>query len=237
MDLDILDYPIDINPFGLAEGRAVEWTSEQASAYLDWRVDTFEARTDVLLEVGKLDFNMESGELLSKLGPKLQDILRLPEFSHPYTGPKTVTVKGHTIQLLRTVELSPRGVSLGRDIGVLMARLFLRDFPGRLKWTKWTIPKGIKRCAGQIYYEHGYHLPALAGFPHGAPFVPTEKWGNATNVASGDQPPTIWASMYTFNADSFRSPKLEYKNYRRAEKPVRGGEKGAIFDGTQAVKQ
>jgi hypothetical protein len=205
MDKDAIEYPVDINPFGLDEGRAEEWSLDEASAYLKWRVENLESRTDVLLNVARTDLSLESVELLTRLGSRVREILRLPDFSGPYTGPPaTVMVKGHTLELSRTMRLSPKGVSIGRDMGLLMARLLLRDFAG---WLTWTIPNQIRRRNGENYYEHGYNLPALVGFPTGVAdgykFVPTLMWGKATNVTRGVEPPTIWASVYSYHADIF----------------------------------
>lgn len=128
-------------------------------------------------------------------------MLRKTEYSS--VDNREITILGKTRKLSPHggALLSPRGNSLAFDIGLLMARLLLRDHPS-YRWATPEETRIITKLCGKPYTSVSYNSPTIVEQDGSTWFDPSLIMGVAVSVACQRWPPEKWADVYSFNQDT-----------------------------------
>src|SRR5258708_6940578 len=114
------NYPVFAPPLPFAAKSGRDWTPEEATAFLRWTAEILEVRTDALaVYFGERIDNNSAETVLKRIGPAVKHALT--RFSQERELPSAFA---HAVATRR---LSVDGLSLAADLGLLMARLLLRD--------------------------------------------------------------------------------------------------------------
>ena len=157
-----IDYDMDFPPMGVDFD---SWDKRTAESYFNWfleqipiRMDYFRKRVshDLNIEISQLDFSPESLVLIWRWYIRIAVVEKVPEKSKRIARQSQLyeTVGEACVQ---KEQLSLNSLIIQRDIGMYLARVFLKESP-ELKWTYAHDPPSKK------YKNVFNNRPALTGF-------------------------------------------------------------------------
>jgi hypothetical protein len=130
------DYPPISYPGGIPDPPAARWSEKQARRYFDWFISVFEQRLRILSAFLGIPLAGDAVEILSEAGKRLLEIIPIamnnasPEVLPPYEQ------------------------ALAADMGLLLAKSWLENSNGRLRWEIDLKPKNSAT----------HNLPVLVGW-------------------------------------------------------------------------
>ena len=179
-------YPPFAPPLPFATKPPEEWTKREAKEYLAWVIGHIDERTDALLDYLGVQAASDHVGVLSDAGSRAATLLKDPTFSQPSQGPTTITLKGHQFEQDLGPTLTTSGYALAADLGLLVVRYLLTDFPEAIHW---EVGKGPRRYVW-------YNRPTLV-VPGRDPFDPVgASIGQAYGILTDDRDGRIWMLMY-----------------------------------------
>ncbi|QDU13744.1 hypothetical protein CA11_15300 [Gimesia maris] len=172
------EYPLFVPPLELCQKNARDWTLQEARQYRDWLLASIDERVSFLLKFLNVPEtkNQDVEEIMSAAGKKAAQYLQQKEFSECDTEKK---------------KLTDRGYALAADMGLLLAKLLLKESRHKIRWSVLRRPKS----------EISYNLPVLEGFK----LNPLEPIGGSIAEAYGilreRKDGNIWRDSYTYWLD------------------------------------
>jgi hypothetical protein len=139
-------YPLFQPPFAFFAARHHrEWTKDEAVQFRDWLLSNINPITDAFIARLGLTLDVDSEALLAAAGTKVSALLRTREFSRAVLRLQVVpNSQGRgeaSLQRRPGPELTPEGHAIAIHIGLLTARLLMRDHRDTLRWKIVTTPK------------------------------------------------------------------------------------------------
>lgn len=168
-----MDYPIFAPPTELASKQPREWSKSEAEAYLNWFLNSAPKRVDNLIDFLGLNEAEQPASLLTKAQEKLEQLLVRDQFVTDLPTGKKLTNQGY---------------ALAADLGLLVARLLLKQGKGKVTWEILKKPKT----------DQSFNLPVLAGFGgvHLDPIAGSI--GDAAWIARHNKKPEAWRKTFDF---------------------------------------
>jgi len=166
-------YRLFIPPIRLAEKTPRDWTKREADAYMRWVIESVEERVAALLSYLGEQCGDDAEDLLLRVGNKVEVLLHDDQFA----------TEGDT-----GFQLTNQGYALAADVGLLVAKLLLRDTGSALKWSVVRKPKS----------DMSYNLPVLIGFgerDYLEPVGVSVAYSHA--ILRGDRSSDVWAKLYS----------------------------------------
>lgn len=141
-----MSYPLFQPPFDFFTGKHHrDWTEEEAIQFRDWLLSNINPITDDFLTRLGLTLEVDSEALLAEAGTKVAVLLRTREFSRAVLRLQVVpSPQGRgpaSLQRLPGPELTAEGHAIAIHMGLLTARLLMRDYGDSLRWKIVTSPK------------------------------------------------------------------------------------------------
>jgi hypothetical protein len=116
-------YPPIMEPLELLEetkGPASAWPRKAARRHFEWFLTSIDERVSLLLDYFGQEEHSSPELLLDELGAKVAEVLPTDQFSYPEEG--------------AGLDLTNQGYNVAHDLGLLVARLLLRNYPTLLRW-------------------------------------------------------------------------------------------------------
>lgn len=133
------DYPLFVPPAPLSAKKPAQFTDEETQAYFDWLLSEHENRVTQLARWCGQDVSGTTDSVLIGIGETVARALKLPAFSCNNGSDFALTNQGY---------------ALAADMGLLFARLMIRDYGPEVHWTILRTPKS----------DVSFNCPVLVGF-------------------------------------------------------------------------